>query len=203
VTTGLSSCAATESSGTNLLCAVRPRKERPLAVVIDQALLHTPQKVNRAWLDRTKLRSGIRSGIREDRTSWPPERLLIPRSLVRFQPGPSKTTRRHAGSISRLRSSRSGGSTSPARTLRPVDAGERCVGDRAAANRARRPLDGRQPARPPRRGRLPLLCGELDLPQAYVQRCHLNAFVLRDELECLLERERPRWDQPDELIRVR
>ena len=57
---------------------------------------------------------------------------------------------------------------------------------------SRPPLNGRQPARPPRHGHLPFLRGELDLPQAHVHRRHLDALVLCDELERLLEREQPR-----------
>src|SRR5437763_16384278 len=55
----------------------------------------------------------------------------------------------------------------------------------------------------PRRGRLPLRGGKLDLPQPDALRRHLDALVVANQLERLLERERPRWDQPDELLRGR
>src|SRR4029077_608312 len=42
---------------------------------------------------------------------------------------------------------------------------------------------------------------ELDLAQPDRSRCHLDAFVVTDEFERLLERERAGWDQPDELVR--
>src|SRR3954451_18232323 len=54
-----------------------------------------------------------------------------------------------------------------------------------------------------RRERLPLARRELDLAQADALRRHLDAFVLADELEHLLERERPRRDQPPERVGCR
>src|SRR6266542_1830194 len=48
-----------------------------------------------------------------------------------------------------------------------------------------------------------LLLWERDLAQADVVRRHLDALVLADELERLLEHERPLGDQARELLRVR
>src|SRR5438094_4276754 len=53
------------------------------------------------------------------------------------------------------------------------------------------------------RGGLPLLRGELDLPQPDALRRHLDALVLADQLERLLERERPRRDEAYGLVRAR
>src|SRR5204863_5702818 len=53
------------------------------------------------------------------------------------------------------------------------------------------------------RGGLPLLRGELDLSQPDALRRHLDALVLADQLERLLERERPRRDQAYGLVRAR
>src|SRR4029077_7644055 len=42
---------------------------------------------------------------------------------------------------------------------------------------------------------------ELDLPQADALRRHLDALIVPNELECLLERERAWRNEPDELVR--
>src|SRR6266516_1367896 len=54
-----------------------------------------------------------------------------------------------------------------------------------------------------RRHRLPLRPRELDLPQADALRRHLDALVVADELQRLLERERARRNETDELVRGR
>src|SRR5207344_145374 len=61
-----------------------------------------------------------------------------------------------------------------------------------------------RPGRPRPAGRLgAFLLWERDLAQADVVRRHLDALILSDELERLLEHERPLGDQPRELLRVR
>src|SRR4249919_3101426 len=61
-----------------------------------------------------------------------------------------------------------------------------------------------RPGRPRPAGRLgAFLLWERDLAQADVVRRHLDALVLADELERLLEHERPLGDQARELLRVR
>src|SRR5438105_11657942 len=60
-----------------------------------------------------------------------------------------------------------------------------------------------QAARLARSSGLPFLARELDFAQPHVLRRYLHALVVADELQRLLQRQRPRRDQPHQLVRGR
>jgi hypothetical protein len=50
-------------------------------------------------------------------------------------------------------------------------------------------------------GQTPTYClVKQHLAHSHTYRCHLDALVFADELERLLERQDPRWDQVDKLL---